>query len=247
MSRRLFRILPKESGRNATGQVTMRHQGGRQKRFLREIDFRRDKHDVSARVSSLEYDPNRNAGIALLIYQDGEKRYILAPNELKVGDLVMAGENVEVKVGNALPLGKIPVGLPIHNIELTPGKGGQAARGAGVGATIQSKEGGFAVVRLPSGAERKIPLNCFATIGQIGNAELKTRILGKAGRKILMGIRPTVRGVAQNPDSHPHGGGEGRSGIGMPSPKSPWGKRTLGTKTRKKRKYSDRLIVKKRK
>lgn len=243
MGRKLKTILAKKSGRSSTGRVTVRHQGGRQKRFLREIDFKRDKREVAAIVVSLEYDPNRGAPIALLYYDDGEKRYILSPKGLKTGDQVMAGAKAEIKPGNSLPLNNIPAGTIIHNVELTPGKGGQLARGAGSGALLLSKEGRFAVVKLPSSEQRKVPLNCYATVGQLGNEDLKTRIYGKAGRKRRLGIRPTVRGVAQNPHSHPHGGGEGRSGIGMPSPKSPWGKPTLGKKTRKKRKYSDKMIM----
>lgn len=247
MTRLLRRILKKNSGRNNTGLVTTRHQGGREKRFLRQIDFKRDKFGVAARVIAIEYDPNRNARIAQLVYADGEKRYILAPQGLKVGDVVVSGPKAEVKLGNALPLKKIPVGLPIHNLEITAGKGGQMVRGAGNGALIQAKEGGFATVKLPSGEVRKVPWQCLATIGQVGNVEHKNRFIGKAGRTRHMGIRPTVRGVAQDPRSHPHGGGEGRSGIGMPSPKSPWGKPTLGKRTRKKKKYSNTLIIQRRK
>jgi len=246
MARQFFKILTKKSGRNSSGKVTVRHQGGREKRFLREIDFRRDKREIPARVISIEYDPNRGADIALLVYADGEKRYILAPEGLKVGEKIMAGEKAEVKIGNALPLEKIPIGTVIHNIELKPGKGGEIARGAGTGAILLSKEEKYGVVQLPSGEQRKVDLSCYATIGQVGKAQLKTLILGKAGRKRHLGIRPTVRGVAQNPASHPHGGGEGRSGIGMPSPKSPWGKPTLGFRTRKKSKYSDKWIIKRR-
>ncbi len=244
---KLKRILPKKSGRNAAGKVTVRHQGGRHKRFLREIDFKRNKHDIPAKVAAIEYDPNHNAQLALLFYADGEKRYILAPEGLKVGDKVLAGKNAEINLGNALPLRKIPEGSIIHNLELKPGKGGQIVRGAGTGAILMSKEKKYAVVKLPSGEQRKIELGCYATLGQVGNAEWKNRVLGKAGRTRHLGIRPTVRGVAQNPASHPHGGGEGRSGIGMPSPKSPWGKPTLGKKTRKRTKYSDKLILKGRK
>ena len=245
--RRLRRLLPKHSGRNHTGRVTVRHQGGRQKRFLRLLDFKREKREIPARVINLEYDPNRTANIALLVYSDGEKRYILAPDGLKSGDMVKAGENAEPKVGNALPLDKIPVGMPIHNLELRPGKGGQMIRSAGAAAMIQAKENGYANVLLPSTEIRRIPLTCYATIGQVSNQEWRTISLGKAGRKRHMGIRPTVRGVAQNPNSHPHGGGEGRSGIGMPSPKSPWGKPTLGKRTRHKRKYSNKYIISRRK
>lgn len=245
--KQLRRILPKNSGRNNTGRVTVRHQGGRQKRYLRQIDFRRDKFDILAKIVSVEYDPNRGADIALLNYADGEKRYIILPEGLKIGDKVISGPKAEFKIGNALPLKRIPVGTMVHNVELTPKKGGQIVRGAGTGATVQSKEGSWTTLKLPSGEQRKIKGECFATIGQVSRSELKLIKIGKAGRKRLMGWRPTVRGVAQNPSSHPHGGGEGRSGIGMPSPKSPWGKRTLGKRTRKRKKYSDKLIVKKRK
>lgn len=243
----LLRILPKQSGRNVSGKVTVRHQGGREKRFLREIDFKRDKRDILGKVVSLEYDPNRGADIALLVYVDGEKRYILAPVGLKLGDELMSSAKAEIKVGNALPLVKIPIGTIIHNLELRVGKGGQMVRGAGAGAALLAKEGDYGLVKLPSGEERKIHLNCWATIGQVGRADAKNIDLGKAGRKRHLGVRPTVRGTAQNPRSHPHGGGEGRSGIGMPSPKSPWGKKTLGKKTRKKTKYSNKFIIKRRK
>lgn len=246
MARKFKRILKKHSGRNASGKITVRHRGGQQKRFLREIDFKRDKQDIPAKVATIEYDPNRGSRIAQLIFADGEKRYIIAPEGLKVGDEVLAGKKAEIKPGNALPLKKIPIGTIIHNIELRPGKGGQIVRGAGTGAILVSKEEKKAIVKLPSGERRKMDLDCYATVGQVGNVDFKTRIIGKAGRKRHMGIRPTVRGVAQHPDSHPHGGGEGRSGIGMPSPKSPWGKPTLGKKTRKKKKYSDKLIIKRR-
>lgn len=245
--KRLRKILPKHAGRNASGKITVRHRGKRQKRFQRLIDFKRDKHSVPAKVVSLEYDPNRGADIALLLYTDGEKRYILAPKGLKVDDELISGEKAELKIGNALPLKKIPVGTVIHNIELVPGKGGQIVRGAGTGAIIQAKEAGFVTLKLPSGEQRKVKLECFATIGQVSRPELKTIKLGKAGRKRLMGWRPAVRGVAMHPGAHPHGGGEGRSPIGMPSPKSPWGKKTLGKRTRKRKKYSDKLIVKRRK
>jgi len=247
MNKKLKRILSKKSGRNASGKVTVRHQGGREKRFLREIDFKRDKRDIPAKVISIEYDPNRSAGIALLFYADGEKRYILSPEGLKVGQEILAGEKAEVRPGNALPLKKIPLGTVLHSIEIRPGKGGQLARGAGTGAVLMNKEEKLAILKLPSGEERKVSLECFASVGQIGNLDWKNRVFGKAGVKRHMGIRPTVRGVAQNPSSHPHGGGEGRSGIGMPSPKSPWGKKTLGKKTRKRKKYSDKLIIKGRK
>lgn len=236
--------LKKNSGRNVSGKITTRHRGGRQKRYYRIIDFKRDKRNVEGKVVSIEYDPNRSANIALVIYSDGEKRYILCPNGLKIGATVVCGDNVSQKTGNCLPLKKIRIGTFIHNIELNPGKGGQIVRGAGTAAILQSKEEKLAVLKLPSGEVRKISLDCYATIGTVGNIHKKNIKLGKAGRKRLMGFRPSVRGVAMHPGAHPHGGGEGRSGIGMPSPKSPWGKRTLGKKTRKKKKYSDKYIIK---
>lgn len=238
---------PKKSqaGRNAHGHITTRHRGGGVKRRLRLVDFKRRK-EVEGMVKSLEYDPNRSATIALVVYRDGDKRYHLAPEGLATGDLIQTGQDVEPKLGNCLPLAKIPIGMPIHNLELKPGRGGQIVRSAGSSATIQSKEGQFCTVKLPSGETRLIKAACFATIGQVSNLDHKNRSIGKAGRRRLMGWRPAVRGVAQHPDSHPHGGGEGRSGIGMPSPKSPWGKPTLGKKTRKKSKYSDKLIIKRR-
>jgi large subunit ribosomal protein L2 len=237
----------KKGGRNLQGRVTARHRGGGHKQRLRKIDFKRRKFNIPGKIVSLEYDPLRTANIALIHYQDGEKNYILAPQNLKVGDTILSGEKAPVKEGNSLPLKKIPVGIPIHNLELIPGRGGQIVRSAGTLAQIQSKEKDYAIVRLPSGEERTINVSCYATIGQIGNLDQKNIKLGKAGAKRHLGQRPTVRGVAQNPDSHPHGGGEGRSGIGMPSPKSPWGKKTLGKKTRKRQKYSDRFIIKRRK
>lgn len=241
--KRLRSILAKKSGRNSAGRITIRHQGGREKRLLRKIDFKRDKREIPAKVASIEYDPNRTANIALLNYADGEKRYILAPEELKTGNEIIASEKADFKPGNALSLEKIPLGMPIHNIELRPGKGGQIIRSAGSSAIIQSKEDKYATVLLPSGEVRKILLKCYATIGQLSNPEWRTISLGKAGRKRHMGIRPSVRGVAMHPGAHPHGGGEGRSGIGMPSPKSPWGKKTLGKKTRRKKKYTNKFIV----
>ena len=247
MSKKLKSILKKRSGRNCTGRITVRHQGGRVKRFLRQIDFKRDKKEIEAKVEAIEYSPNRGADLALLLYVDGERRYILAPEDLKIGDRVVASPKAEIKPGNALPLKNIPPGTLIHNVELKPGKGGQMARGAGTGAVLQSKEDDQAVVKLPSGEVRKIPLTCWATCGVLSNRELKLKKFRKAGTKRLLGIRPTVRGVAQHPKSHPHGGGEGRSGIGMPSPKSPWGKKTLGKRTRKRKKYSDKLIIKSKK
>lgn len=233
-----------QSGRNAHGHVTTRHRGGGAKRRFRTLDFKRNKPGVEARVVSFEYDPNRSANIALLYYRDGEKRYILAPDGLALNSLVVAGSGVEPKVGNALPLKEIPIGLPIHNIELKVGRGGQIVRSAGVAALIQSKDAGFVTVKLPSGEVRLIKDSCFATIGQVSNLEHKNRKLGKAGRRRHLGWRPSVRGIAQHPDSHPHGGGEGRSGIGMPGPKTPWGKPALGYKTRNKYKYSNKYIVK---
>jgi len=234
----------KITGRNAHGHVTTRHRGGGEKRRYRIIDYKRNKKGVEARVVSIEYDPGRSANIALLYYRDGEKRYILAPDTLAVDMLVVSGPEVEPRVGNALPLKKIPIGMPIHNLELKAGRGGQIVRSAGTIAMIQSKEGDFCTVKLPSGEIRLIKGECFATIGQVSNLEHKNRKIGKAGRKRHMGWRPSVRGIAQHPDSHPHGGGEGRSGIGMPSPKTPWGKPALGYKTRNKSKYSNKYIVK---
>lgn len=240
-------ILPKKSGRNNTGKVTSRHQGGRQKRYYRAVDFKRDKHDVSGRVVSFEYDPNRNVEIALIHYSDGGKRYILRPIGLTLGDAVISGEHVEVKLGNSLPLGQMPIGTPIHNLELSRGRGGQIVRGAGTMALVLSKEGDFVDVKLPSGEVRKIHTNCYATVGQISNLDFKNKEIGKAGRSRHMGIRPKVRGTAQNPRSHPHGGGEGRSGEGLKQAKTPWGKPARGLKTRKKNKYSNRYIVQRRK
>ncbi|EKD80811.1 MAG: hypothetical protein ACD_40C00003G0004 [uncultured bacterium] len=232
------------SGRNAHGHVTTRHRGGGEKRRYRIIDYRRNKPGIEARVVSLEYDPGRSANLALLYYRDGEKRYILAPDGLTVDALVVAGAGSEPKVGNTLPLKEIPIGLPIHNLELKPGRGGQIVRSAGTIAMVQSRDNGFVTVKLPSGEVRLINETCFATIGQVSNLEHKNRKIGKAGRRRHMGWRPTVRGVAQHPDSHPHGGGEGRSGIGMPGPKTPWGKPALGFKTRGRYKYSNKYIIK---
>lgn len=232
------------SGRNAHGHVTTRHRGGGEKRRYRIIDYKRNKPGVEARVVSIEYDPNRSANIALLYYRDGEKRYILCPDTLTVDSLIVAGPDAEPKVGNSLPMKKIPIGLPIHNLELKSGRGGQIVRSAGTMAMIQSKEGQFVTVKLPSGEVRLIKGECFATIGQVSNLEHKNRKIGKAGRKRHMGWRPSVRGIAQHPGSHPHGGGEGRSGIGMPGPKTPWGLPALGYKTRGKFKYSNKYIIK---
>lgn len=240
-------ILPKHSGRDIQGHLAVRHQGGRHKRLYRLIDWHRDKDGVPARVVSIDYDPNRSANIALLHYVDGEKRYILAPDSLKLGQKIVDGDGAPLKVGNAMKLGSMPIGTIVHNIEIKPGKGAQMIRSAGSSATILSKEGNGVQLKLPSGEVRLFKAMCKATIGQVGNVDWKNRIIGKAGRSRHMGRRPTVRGVAQNPRSHPHGGGEGRSGIGLPSPKSPWGKKTLGLKTRKRRKYSDKYIVQRRK
>jgi large subunit ribosomal protein L2 len=239
----LKEILSKNSGRDVSGQVAVRHQGGRHKRFYRIIDWRRDKTGIPAVVRTIEYDPNRTSDIALLNYTDGESRYIIAPVGLKVGQNILSGRDAEIAVGNCLPLEIIPVGTPIHNLEIKPGHGAQLVRSAGSTAVILAKEGDKVQVKMPSGEVRVFDAKCKATIGQIGNVDWKNRKIGKAGRSRHMGIRPTVRGVAQNPRSHPHGGGEGRSGIGLPSPKSPWGKRTLGKKTRKPRKYSDKFIA----
>jgi len=233
----------KRAGRNHSGKITTRHRGGGHKQRLRKIDFKRDKRGIPATVRSIEYDPNRTSNLALLFYADGEKRYILAPENLNIGDTVIADTNAEINPGNSLTLENIPVGTPMHNIELTPGKGGQIVRSAGSSAIIQSKEGEFATVLLPSKQVRLIRANCFATIGQVGNSEHQNIKLGKAGRRRHMGWRPAVRGSAQHPAAHPHGGGEGRSGVGLKHPKTPWGKPALGKKTRKKGKYSDKHIV----
>ena len=233
-------------GRASTGKISIRFRGGGAKRAYRIIDFKRDKDGIPAKVAAIEYDPNRSARIALLHYVDGEKRYILAPVGLQVGDMVESGPNADIKPGNALPLENIPVGAIVHNIELQPGKGGQMVRSAGAAAQLMAKEGKYATLRLPSGEFRMVMQSCRATIGQVGNVEHENMVIGKAGRTRYLGKRPHVRGVAMNPVDHPHGGGEGRSPVGMPSPVSPWGKPTLGTRTRKK-KPSDRLIVRRRK
>jgi len=239
--------LKKHSGRNNQGKITVRHRGGGAKIKYRIIDFKRTKDDVPAKVEAIEYDPNRSANIALLAYADGEKRYILAPNKLKVGDKVMSGKNADIKPGNAMELGNIPLGTTIHNIELKPGKGGQMVRSAGNSAQLMAKEGKYALVRLPSGEVRRVRIECRATIGQVGNLDHENLNIGKAGKKRHMGIRPTVRGSVMNPNDHPHGGGEGRAPVGRPSPMTPWGKPALGYKTRKKGKASDKQIVNKRK
>ncbi|MBP7768274.1 50S ribosomal protein L2 [Candidatus Woesebacteria bacterium] len=233
----------KRQGRGFKGHVTVRHRGGGVKKKIRVIDWKRSKIGVPGKVIRFEYDPLRGALLALISYSDGEKTYMLSPEGLKAGDIVTSGPDVDIKVGNALPLKKIPVGMAIHNLELRAGKGAQMVRGAGVSAMIQAKEGDMVTVQLPSKEIRLINAECFATIGQVGNQEWKNRKIGKAGRKRLMGIRPTNRGTAQHPGSHPHGGGEGRSGVGMKYPKTPWGKHAHGTKTRNRRKTSSRLII----
>lgn len=243
--RSLLEPKKRTGGRNNMGRVTAWQRGGGHKRHYRIIDFKRNKHDIPARVKSIEYDPNRTARIALLAYADGEKRYILAPNGLNVGDTVMAGENAPIRVGNALPLDKVPLGMAVHNIEMIPGKGGQVARSAGSSAQLMAKEGNFAMLKMPSGEIRKFRLNCFATLGQVGNLEHSNLSLGKAGRSRWRGRRPNVRGVAMNPIDHPMGGGEGKSSGGR-HPCSPWGQLAKGLKTRKKNKKSDALIVKRR-
>jgi large subunit ribosomal protein L2 len=245
--RSLIEPVKKTAGRNNKGRITVRHHGGGHKRMYRTIDFKRDKDGIPARVATIEYDPNRTANIALLHYVDGEKRYILAPNGLKVNDMVESGPAADIKVGNALPLANIPVGSVIHNIELKPEKGGQIVRSAGTGAQLMAKEGTYVSVRLPSGEVRKILARCRATIGQLGNLENEIISIGKAGRNRWKGIRPTVRGVVMNPVDHPHGGGEGRSPIGRKSPVTPWGKPAIGGNTRKKKNPSSRYIVKSRK
>ena len=238
--------LKKNAGRNFRGKITVRHQGGGYRHKYRVIDFKRNKDGIPATVKTIEYDPNRTANIALICYADGEKRYIIAPNELKVGDVLYSGADADVKVGNALPLANIPVGTMIHNIELQPGKGAQLCRAAGNGAQLMAKEGAYAQVRLPSGEVRMIRMECRATIGEVGNIDHGLVNLGKAGRKRHMGIRPTVRGSVMNPNDHPHGGGEGKAPVGRPGPVTPWGKPALGYKTRKKTKASDQFIVKRR-
>ncbi|MCL2068575.1 MAG: 50S ribosomal protein L2 [Oscillospiraceae bacterium] len=242
----LLEPLKKYSGRNSNGRITVRHRGGGNRRKYRVIDFKRNKHGIPAEVLTLEYDPNRSAHIALLQYNDGEKRYIIAPNLLKAGDTVMSGPGADIKPGNALPLVNIPVGTFIHNVELYPGKGAQLARSAGISAQLMAKEGKLALIRMPSGELRNVPVNCMASIGQVGNTDHENQNIGKAGRKRHMGIRPTVRGSVMNPCDHPHGGGEGRSPIGRPGPVTPWGKPALGYKTRKKHNRSDKFIVKRR-
>ena len=238
--------LKKHSGRNSRGKITVRHRGGGYRPKYRIIDFKRNKDGVPGTVATIEYDPNRTANIALINYADGEKRYIIAPNKLTVGAVIESGADADIKIGNALPLANIPVGTIIHNIELKPGKGGQLVRSAGNGAQLMAKEGQYAQVRLPSGEVRKVRIDCRATVGEVGNLDHQNIQIGKAGRKRHMGIRPTVRGSVMNPNDHPHGGGEGKAGIGRVSPVTPWGKPALGYKTRKKKKKSDKYIVKRR-
>ena len=238
--------LKKHSGRNSRGKITVRHRGGGYRPKYRTVDFKRNKDGIPGKVATIEYDPNRTANIALINYADGEKRYIIAPNKLNVGDVIVSGADADIKIGNALPLANIPVGTIIHNVELKPGKGGQMVRSAGNGAQLMAKEGQYAQVRLPSGEVRKVRIECRATIGEVGNLDHQNIQIGKAGRKRHMGIRPTVRGSVMNPNDHPHGGGEGKAGIGRVSPVTPWGKPALGYKTRKKKKASNKYIVKRR-
>jgi large subunit ribosomal protein L2 len=243
--RTLVTPLRKRAGRNNRGKITVRHRGGGHKRSYRVIDFRRDKFGVPGRIDSIEYDPNRSARIALVIYHDGEKRYILAPVGISVGDTVMSGPDVEIRPGNALPIRNIPLGTVIHNVEIYPGRGGQLVRSAGNSAQLVAKEGSMSQVRLPSGEVRFVDVNCLATIGQVSNPDHANLTMGKAGRRRWMGFRPSVRGIAMDPSSHPHGGGEGRSPIGMPGPKTPWGKPALGKKTRRN-KFTNKFIVRRR-
>ena len=243
--RSLLKPLRKSGGRNAHGRVTVRHRGGGHRRHIRVVDFKREKHGIPARVAAIEYDPNRTARLALLNYADGEKRYIIAPVDLRVGDTVVSGPRAEIRTGNSLPISNIPVGTLVHNVELTQGRGAQLVRSAGGAAQLLAKEGDYAQVRMPSGEVRLVRQTCYATIGQVGNLEHGNIKLGKAGRKRHKGIRPTVRGSAMSPRDHPHGGGEGRQPIGMPGPKSPWGKPTLGYRTRRNKK-TDKYIVRRR-
>jgi len=243
--RALLREMRRHGGRNAHGRITVRHRGGGSRRQYRQVDFKRDKHDIPAKVVAIEYDPNRSARIALLTYADGEKRYIIAPLGLRVGDSVLSGPNAEVRLGNCLPLAKMPLGTVVHNVEFREGNGAQMARSAGSSVQLLAKEGEYATLRLPSGEMRKVRQNCYAVVGQVSNLDHSNIKLGKAGRKRHMGIRPTVRGSAMSPRDHPHGGGEGRQPIGKPGPRSPWGKPTLGKKTRNN-KRSDQFIVRRR-
>lgn len=243
--KKLTKIRKKKGGRDASGQISVRDRGGEHKRFIRKVDWKRDKIDIPGKVKDIEYDPNRSANLALIAYADGEKRYILAPSGLEVDDTVIASEKAPIKPGNALPLAEIPIGIEIHNIEIRPGKGGQIVRGAGTAAIIKSKKGKMAKLELPSGEIRLFHLESWATVGQVGNVDHIYKKLKKAGDSRRRGIRPTVRGVAQHPSSHPHGGGN-VGNIGLKAPKTPWGKRTMGKKTRKKKKYSDKVIVSRR-
>jgi len=245
--KRLVFSKKRSAGRNSQGRITVRHRGGGARKLIRIVDFKRDKDGVPGKVTAIEYDPNRSARLALITYADGDKRYILAPVGIQVGDVIMSGPDADIKPGNALPLEHIPTGTFVHNIELVPGKGGQLARAAGAQAQLMAKEGGYALLRLASGEQRKVPVACKATIGQVGNVEHENEVLGKAGRKRHRGWRPSVRGLAMNPVDHPHGGGEGKAPIGLPGPVSPWGKPTLGYRTRKRKKASYKLIVKRRK
>ena len=238
--------LPKNAGRNSRGMITMRHRGGGAKKKYRIIDFKRDKDGIEGVVNAIEYDPNRSANIALIFYRDGEKRYILHPDGLKVGDVIVSGEDADIKIGNALKLKDIPVGTVVHNVELKPGKGGQLARSAGISAQLMGKEGKYAILRLPSGEMRMVLLECKATIGEVGNSTHELITIGKAGRSRYLGKRPHVRGSAMNPVDHPHGGGEGRAPVGRPSPMTPWGKKSRGVKTRKKNNKSNSLIIRRR-
>lgn len=239
-------IRKKNSGRDSSGKVSVRHQGGEHKRFIRVIDFKRDKKNIEGKVVSLEYDPNRTTGIALVQYKDGEKRFILAPDALKLNDVIISADTADIKIGNAMPLSAIPIGTVVNNVELYPGRGGQIARGSGTGATVAAKEGEYIHLKLPSGEVRKVLSGSMATIGSLGNPDWKNKVFKKAGAKRHKGIRPTVRGVAQNPRSHPHGGGEGRSGIGMTTPKTYAGRPAVGN-TRRPKKYSNRMILQSRK
>ena len=244
--RPLVEKLSKHAGRNNTGKMTVRHQGGGHKKQYRIIDFKRTKDDIPAKVATIEYDPNRNARIALINYVDGEKRYIIAPLDLKVGDIVVSGPDADIKTGNCLPLKNIPLGTTVHNVEMKIGKGGQMARSAGTSAQLMAKEGDYALLRLPSGEIRKVHINCRATIGQVGNIDAENICIGKAGRSRWLGIRPANRGVVMNPNDHPHGGGEGHSPVGRKRPVTPWGKCAFGTRTRREKKASTKLILKRR-
>lgn len=239
----LLKPMKKKSGRNNTGRITCRHKGGGAKQAYRVIDFKRNKFDVAGKITTIEYDPNRNVRISLVVYADGEKRYILTPEKLNVGDVIMSGPNAEVNVGNAMPLEMIPLGTMVHNIEMVAGNGGVMVRTAGAAAQVMAKEGNYVTIKLPSSEMRMVRKECLATIGVLGNAEYKNMQIGKAGRKRHMGIKPTVRGVTMNPCDHPHGGGEGKAPVGRPSPMSPWGKKTAGNKTRSKKARSNKLIV----